>query len=425
VDLVCGHISVEKYRVLINQIIDLLDGKKDNIIKQIEEEIKEKAEKLEFENAAILRDRKFAIENLMQRQKISNISENDIDVIGLYRQDEFICIQIFFVRNSKMIGRENFFIKQSVEDTDAEVISSFIKQYYIDKTELPNKIMLRYNLNDAGTIEKWLSEKAGRKVELKAPQKGEKVRFITMAENNSKIYLMNELNKKYDIVLELKKVLSLDKMPKKIESYDISNISGTNIVAGMVVLLDGKIKKNMSRKFKIKSVFNQDDPRCMEEVISRRVSHTLEHKDEAFGDLPDVIFVDGGITQIRAAIKVIKKYDLNIEVFGMVKNDKHRTEKLINKEKTEIELNEKLKNLITNLQDEVHNVAITYHKKLRNEQMTKSKLDDIKGIGNKKRQELLKMFGSIENIKKASAEDVAQVNGIGLKLANIIKEKIV
>lgn len=423
-DLVCGHISQQEYRVVIEQIISLLEGKNEDIIKQLEQEINEKAEKLEFENAAILRDRKIAIENLMQRQKISNISENDIDVIGLYRQDEFVCIQIFFIRNSKMIGRENFFIKQPIDIMDNEIISSFIKQYYIDKLELPNKIMIRYDLHDAEAIEKWLSEKAGRRVELKVPQKGQKVRFIDMAENNSKIYLMNELNKKYDTVLELKKVLNMSKMPKKIECYDISNISGTNIVAGMVVLLNGKIRKNMSRKFKIKNVFNQDDPRCMQEVIERRLLHTLEEKDEAFGELPDVIFVDGGITQIRAAYKSIDKYNLDIQVFGMVKNDKHRTEKLINREKIEIQLNEKLKNLITNLQDEVHKVAITYHKKLRDKQMTKSKLDEIKGIGDRKRQELLKTFGSIENIQRASIDEISKVKGIGVNLANIIKEKL-
>lgn len=419
-----NKISREDYMKQIDEIIMLLEGKTDKIIKMLETEMKEAASNQEYEKAAYTRDRKIAIETISQKQKISNLSENNIDVIGMYKNEIKICIEIFFVRNSKMIGREHYFLDNNLNAQDDEIISSFIKQYYIDKEEIPNKIMIRENIEDKELIENWLTEKATRKAEIKTPQKGEKLKFVEMAEKNAKITLENQLKDKVSLLNELKDKLELDKLPSKIECFDISNISGTNIVAGMCVAINGEINKKLSRRFKIKTVFGQDDPRCMNETISRRLKHSINKEEEGFGRLPDVIFVDGGITQINAAILAASECGLEIPVFGMIKNDKHRTKALIDKNRNEILISEQTLNFITTLQDEVHSVAIEYHKKLREKDMTKSKLDDISGIGDKKRIELLNKFGSIENIKNASVEDLVSVKGINNQLANEILNKL-
>ena len=233
-----------------------------------------------------------------------------------------------------------------------------------------------------------------------------------MAEINSKVTLENKEKDKSEILLELKQVLKMEKLPRKIETYDISNLSGQNMVAAMCVMQDGVIKKNLSRRFKIKTVYGQDDPKCMEEVITRRLKHSIENPKGGFGSLPDVIFADGGITQIRATKRAIKKYNLDIPVFGMVKNDKHQTRALMDEDRNELDISENLKNLITKFQDTVHDTAITYHRKLRDKEMTKSELDDVKGIGKVKKQELLKKFGSVENIKNASDSELREVKGI-------------
>lgn len=286
--------------------------------------------------------------------------------------------------------------------------------------------MMRMELQEKEAIEKFLSDKAGRKVELKSPQKGEKLRFVEMAEMNSKITLENKLKDKSDLLLELRDVLELDDLPIKIESFDISNIAGNFMVAGMCVAQNGVIKRNLSRRFQIKTVVGQDDPKCMEEVVSRRLKHSLENPNGGFGKLPDLILADGGITQIRAIKNALKENGLEnqIPVFGMVKDDKHSTRALINEEREEFEISEKLFQFITNLQDEVHKTAIEYHRKVRDKEMTKSKLDEISGIGDKKRTELLKKFGSVKKIKEATIEEIAEVKGINLELAKNIKKEL-
>ena len=403
-----------------------------------------------MEKAKYIRNRKQIIERVSEKQKVSNISENNIDVIGMYKSDIDVCIEIFFVRGSKMVGREHYFFPELKDMDNKEILSGFIKQYYLDNPNIPSKIMLREELEDKEAIENWLSTELGKKVELKSPKKGEKLRFVEMAELNSKVTLENKEKDKSEILLELKKVLNMDKIPRKIETYDISNISGEHMVAAMCVLQDGVIKKNLSRRFRIKTVYSQDDPKCMEEVITRRLRHSIENEKGGFGELPDAIFADGGITQIRATKQAIEnvlkeneekimqdnsideqdKNDkleeienkLDIKVFGMVKNDKHQTRALMNENRKELEISENLKNLITKFQDTVHDTAITYHRKLRDKEMTKSELDDIKGIGKVKKQELLKKFKSVENIKKATIEELMEVKGITKDLAERIKE---
>ena len=442
-----GYVTKEEYKKQINEIISILEGKTEELKKELEAEMLEASKKMDYEKAQELRDKIFAIERISQRQKVSNISENDIDVIGLARKDGEVCIEIFYVRNSKMIGRDNYIFKGLEDEEDREIISSFIKQYYMGKQILPNKIMVREELEDKNAIEMWLTEQANRKVEIKTPQKGEKLRFIEMAENNALITLQNKEKEKYNILAELKQVLALDKLPRKIECYDISNLSGTNMVAGMCVMQDGVIKKNLSRRFKIKYVLGQDDTKCMEEVVERRLRHSVtilnKDKQKGFGELPDVIFADGGITQIRATkqaianinkeiekkakeekIELTEKDKVNIAVFGMVKNDKHQTRALMNDKREELEISETLLNTITMFQDAVHDTAIGYHKKLRDEEITKSVLDNIKGIGTVKKVELLRKYGSIENIAKASEEEIATLKGINLELAKEIKRQL-
>ena len=417
-----NYVSKEGYRKQIDQIIMLLEGRTDAIIKKLENEMKIAAEKQEYEKAAMLRDKKVAIERISLKQKVSNINEKAIDVIGVYKNEISVCIEIFFVRNSKMIGREHYFLNNMQGEEISTILSDFVKQYYMQKEEFPSKIMLQEDIEDRNIIEHLLEQKAGKKVEFRIPQKGEKLRFIEMAVNNAKITLENKTKDKQDLVLNLKQVLNLQKLPRKIECYDISNISGDYMVAGMCVAIDGVIKKNLARRFKIKTVFTQDDPRCLEEVVTRRIKHSIENPKGGFGNLPNVIFADGGITQIRAIKRAIEKYNVDIPVFGMVKDNKHRSKNLIDENRNIIKLTEEQMNFITRLQDEVHNVAIEYNKKLREKDTSKSELDKIQGIGNKRKQELLKKFGSIEGIKKASLEEIEKIKGINENLARNIKE---
>lgn len=420
-----GYVSKEDYRKQIDEIIDILDGKIDKVLKELEKQMIEESSKMNFEQAAYIRDRMLAIQRVNEKQKVSNITENNIDVIGIAKSEIEVCVEIFFVRGSKMVGREHYFFQDIREMEDKEIISGFIKQYYIDSQNLPNKIMIREELEDQQAIEQWLSKEAGRKVEIKSPKKGEKLRFVEMADNNAKITLENKERDRSEILVELKEVLGLDKLPRKIETFDISNISGEYMVAGMCVMVDGTIKRNMSRRFKIKTVLTQDDPKCMQEVVTRRLKHSIDNSNSSgFGKLPDAIFADGGITQIRAIKQAVKLLELDIPVFGMVKNDKHQTRALINEQRQEFEISENLMNLITKFQDEVHDTAISYHRKLRDESITKSELDDIKGIGEAKKKALLKYFGSVEKIRNSSIEEIVKVNGINGELAKNILQQL-
>ena len=385
--------------------------------------IKASAEQ-KYEEAAILRDKMIAIENISQKQKVSNFTNNDIDVIGIAKNEIGVCAEVFFVRGSKMIGREHYFLNELKDMSNTEIISGFIKQYYIGNSNVLNKIMIEEEIEDEEVLSQVLSEEAKKKVEIKSPKRGEKLRFVEMAKNNARVTLENNTQGKYEILSELKEILNLDKFPNKIETFDISNISGTNIVAGMCVMKEGKINKALSRRFKVKTIFGQDDPRCMEEVIERRIRHSLENENGGFGKLPDLIFVDGGITQIRAAKEACQKCNVQIPIYGMVKNDKHRTRALIDEEKHEIPLSENAMNLITRFQDTVHDTAVFYHRKLRDKEMSKSELDEILGIGEKKKELLLKKFGSIKEIKNASLEELQEIKGINENLAKKIKEEL-
>lgn len=456
-----GYISKEEYRKRIDQIISILDGKVENVEKGLKEAMQDASKKLEYEKAALYRDELLAVQSISQKQKVSNLSENDIDVIGIARSEQEICIEIFYIRGSKMIGRDNYFFKGLNDEDDSDIIDEFIEQYYNGKKILPSKIMIRNDFEDRKLLEEWLTNVAGKKVEIKVPQKGEKVRLVEMAENNAKITLDNKEKSNKNVIVDLKDTLNLKHLPHKIESYDISNISGEYMVAGMCVMIDGMIKKNLSRRFKIKTVYGQDDPKCMEEVITRRLRHSIDLKKiyendqviitknteykienltsdiknkyeegKGFGKLPNLILADGGITQIRATKKAIQNIEneigvvLNVDVYGMVKNDKHQTRALMDEDRREIEVSEQIFNLITNFQNEVHNTAIGYHKYLRDKSMSRSELDNINGIGTAKKVALLKKFGDVERIKTASIDELMEVKGINQNLAEEIKKQL-
>ncbi len=420
-----GKISKEDYRKQINQIISILDGNTSEVVKELSQEMTEASKALNYEKAAQIRDKILAIQKITEeKQKVSNISEFNIDVIGLAKSAIQVCIELFLIRDRKMIERHHYFFEDLQDEGDKEILSNFIKQYYIDNMLLPNKIMIKEEIEDKELIEEWLTKQAGRKVEIKIPQKGEKLRLVEMAEKNAQITLLNKEGEKYSIIKELKEVLNLEKMPRKIEGYDISNLFGQYIVSGMCVLKDGEINKSLSRRFKIKSVLDQDDPKCMWEVIKRRLPHSIEDPNGGFGSLPDVIFVDGGITQIQAAKQAISELNLSIPVYGMVKDDKHRTRALIDENRNEIKISEALMNRITAFQDAIHDTAISYHRKLRDKQITKSELNEIEGIGEVRKKALLKKFGTISNIKNASCEEIAQIPGITVQFAQKIKNSL-
>ncbi len=425
-----GNISKEEYANIIKQVMMFLDGKVDTILKMIDEEMKKASKELNFEKAAELRDEKISIENLMTRQKVDNFTENDIDVIGIAKSLDKASLEVFHIRGSKMIGGENFIFKDVDDLSDETLITNFIKQYY-NKSNVPSKIMFKNELEEGELLREFLIKISGKQnIEFKIPKKGEKMRFIEMAEKNAMIGLKNKTDtiENEGLLVDLMNLLELKELPKRIESFDISNISGTDIVAGMVVFENAKPKRSDYRRIKIKTVDGQNDVACMRETLMRRLKYLLTNQTEEknpYGPRPNLILMDGGITQVRVAKNVVREYGLDIPVYGLVKNDKHRTRTIVNEEGKEYEVkSSEIFNLITYIQDEVHETAIEYHRKLRNKRMKKSELDEIEGIGDARKQALLKRFKSIENIKKASVAELCLVDGINEKIAEKILEKL-
>lgn len=425
-----GNISKEEYANIIKQVMMFLDGKVDTILKMIDEEMKKASKELNFEKAAELRDEKISIENLMTRQKVDNFTENDIDVIGIAKSLDKASLEVFHIRGSKMIGGENFIFKDVDDLSDETLITNFIKQYY-NESNVPSKIMFKNELEEGELLREFLIKISGKQnIEFKIPKKGEKMRFIEMAEKNAMIGLKNKTDtiENEGLLVDLMNLLELKELPKRIESFDISNISGTDIVAGMVVFENAKPKRSDYRRIKIKTVDGQNDVACMRETLMRRLKYLLPNQTEEknpYGPRPNLILMDGGITQVRVAKNVVREYGLDIPVYGLVKNDKHRTRTIVDEEGKEYEVkSSEIFNLITYIQDEVHETAIEYHRKLRNKRMKKSELDEIEGIGDARKQALLKRFKSIENIKKASVAELCLVDGINEKIAEKILEKL-
>lgn len=420
-----GNVSKEEYAKVIGQVVSVLEGKSEDLLKQIDIEMEKASSELNFEKAAELRDKKFSLENLMQKQKMDSFSENNIDVIGIVKYLDKASIEVFNIRNSKMLGGENFILRDVEDFTESELLFDFIKQYY-NESNVPDKIMFRYEFEDMALAREWLMQIGNKKnIEFKVPKRGEKVKLIDMAERNATISMQNKTDsiENEGLLVELMNLLELDELPKRIESFDISNISGTDIVAGMAVFENAKPKRSDYRRIKIKTVDGQNDVACMREVLLRRLKYCKEDCDEKspYGPTPNLILMDGGISQVRVAKKVIEEYNIYVPVFGMVKDGKHRTRTIVDENGKEyaIKSNE-LFNLVTFLQDEVHETAIEYHRKLRENKIRKSELDDIFGIGEVKKKALLKKFKSVQKIREASVEELCEVDGINEELARNI-----
>lgn len=420
-----GNVSKEEYMKVINQVIDVLDGKSEALIKQIDADMQKASSELNFEKAAELRDKKVSLENLMQKQKMDSFSENNIDVIGIVKYLDKASIEVFNIRNSRMIGGENFILKDVEEFSESDLIFDFIKQYYNDGN-VPDKIMFRYEFPDMELARNLLMKIGNKKnLEFKIPKRGEKVKLIDMAERNAKISMQNKTDsiENEGLLVELMNLLHLKELPKRIESFDISNISGTDTVAGIVVFENAKPKKSDYRRIKIKTVEGQNDVGCMREVLMRRLKYCKEDFDgkSPYSSSPNLILMDGGISQVRVAKNVVREYGLTIPVFGMVKDGKHRTRTIVDEDGREYEIkSNELFNLVTFLQDEVHNTAIEYHRKLRQNRVRESELDKVDGIGEKKKKALLQRFKSVRKIKEASVEELCLVDGINEELAQRI-----
>ena len=436
-----GYISKAEYWEMIDEIINILNGTDTSIIKNLKLEMEKAAEELEFEKAAKIRDRILAIELISEKQKMFTVKEGDEDFIDLYTDEKDGCAQVFFVREGKVTGREHFMIENISDDPVKEVISSFIASFYGGTAQIPNTIYVPEEIEDQELIEKFLTEKRGSKVWIKVPKKGDKKNLLDMVRNNAKIMLdqfkekmveEKELNK--SALTELADVLGLDSLPARIEAYDISNIQGVDSVGTMVVFENGKAKNSDYRRFKIKSVKGPNDYESMREILSRRFSHgleevnkikerNLEYSKGKFCIFPDLIMMDGGKGQVNIALEVLKDFGIEIPVCGLVKDHKHRTRGIIfNNEEILIRRGSGLMNLITRVQDEVHRYAITYHRSLRDKRTLHSILEDIPRIGEKRRRNLLMKFGSIDNIKKASMEELLDTPGIDKRAAESIKQ---
>ena len=421
-----GYISKEEYGLRIKQVLDFFNGNHKEIIKGIKEKMSVASEKMEFEEAMIYRDLIESVKQVSQKQKITNSDFEDRDVIACAMGEEFAIVQIFFVREGKLLGREHYHMKLVADETRAQVLSEFVKQYYGGTPFIPKTIMLQEGIKDGKLIEEWLSAIKQQKVSITTPIKGIKEKFVELAYKNAQIVLnqdMDKIKREYErtsgALNEIAKLLDLEVL-SRVEAFDISNISGVESVGSMVVYEDGKPKRNDYRKFKIKWVKGANDYASMYEVLKRRFERA-QNADDKFAKYPDLIMMDGGKGQVNIALQVLSELKLNIPVCGMVKDDNHRTRGLYyNNIEIPIDRSSEGFKLITRIQDEAHRFAIEYHRQLRSKTQVKSVLDDIEGIGPVKRKALVKHFLDISAIKEASIEELMQVENISLKNAENI-----
>lgn len=435
-----GYISKGEYEKIINEIINLLNGKNTNIIKKLRQDMESASQRLEFEEAAENRDKIRALETIIERQKIFTKNMEDEDFIHVYKDEKDVCAQIFFLREGKLIGREHFILENKAQYEDEEILGEFIKGFYSGTPKIPKAIYVPA-VEDGELLEQWLTVKRGSKVAIKIPKKGEKLEFLNMVKNNAKITLeqfkikiLQDKEIHRVAVMELIEALGIEEMPNRIEAYDISNIQGMDSVGVMVVFEDGKPKNSQYRRFKIKTVKGANDYDSMREILRRRFQHGLEEiksiKDRnlefsagKFCVFPELILMDGGKGQVKVALEVLEELGIDIPVAGLVKDDKHQTRGIIYNN-TEVIISNKRNamNFITRVQDEVHRFAITYHRTLRDKRVLHSILEDIPNVGGTRRKELLKAFGDIDAIKKASIEELLETPSIDRKTAESIKD---
>ena len=417
-----GSITKEEYNKMIEEILLFLSGKEEKLINILKEKMSKCAMDFNFEEAAVYRDKIKSLEDMMEKQKIdSSTSDLNQDIIAMARAHDEACVQVFFVRNGKIVGREHFILEGVMDSTRESILGSFVKQFYMEQEYIPKEIIIEDEIEDSFILEEWLSTKKGQKVIIRVPQKGEKKSLIEMVRKNAIEYLekFSDINKrKYEKSIgaleELKQILNLESIPKRIESFDISNIQGVDSIGSMVVFTNGKKDKKEYRRYKIKTVIGPNDYDSMAEIVERRLK---------YGDFPDLMLLDGGKGQVSSVKKVLDKYNVEIPLWGMYKDDKHRTKGLISQEK-EIELDRtsNLYRFVASIQEEVHNYAISYHRSLRNKSLTKSELDDIQGIGEKRKKALLNHFKDIEAIKNATFEELLEVESMNKSSSESVYE---
>jgi len=426
-----GNISCENYRYVIDKAVEFINGKTDDVLKSLYEEMNSASKALDFEKASICRDRIKAIEILGEKQKIVNPNGNDTDALAVYNKNNTACVQIFFIRSGKMIGREHYFINDTEGIDESIIISDFVSQYYETSSFIPSVLLLEKEIEDFDAKKEWLSEKAGRSVKIKTPKIGENAKLIRMIKANAKkehsereLKIMRDISFKNMAISSLADILELDTEPMYIEAYDISNMGNNTSVAAMVVYKNGKPYPKGYRNFKMKNVTIQDDYASMREVIKRRFSRAvleleniksnlIKEEDAKFLPLPDVVFVDGGENHRNAALEVLSELKIDLPVFGIVKDDNHRTRALVS-QKGEITIDKKSEAfmLLVSIQDEMHRRAITYLRNSEKKKTTQSELDLISGVGEKRRKILLSHFKSLKKIREASLDELKSVKGI-------------
>ncbi len=435
-----GHIGKSEYNKMVNDVIDLLSGRDKIIMSSLKNSMEKASESLEFEKAAILRDKLIAVKKITEKQKIITGNFEDEDFINVYSDEKDSCIQIFFLRNGKITGREHFVIEGTEGTNEEEIVANFVKSFYGGTAYIPKTVYVP-EIEDQTLLEQWLTIKRGFKVNIKIPKKGNKNDTLNLVGKNAKMTLENfklkfiQERELYDESLkDLSNMIHLEDIAHRIEAYDISNIQGVDSVGTMVVFEEGRPKNSDYRRFKINTVKGANDYESMREILSRRFQHGLDEIREIqkkqlelssgkFCVFPDLILMDGGKGQVNIALEVLKNLNIVIPVCGMVKDENHNTRGLIyNNEEIFMKSHSKVMKLITRIQDEVHRFAITYHRSLRNKRVLHSILEDIPSIGEKRRKELLKNFGSIENIKVAKYEELINTPSIDKKAAESIIE---
>lgn len=438
---VCGGgVSEERYGEMIREVIAFLNGKYEKTERMLTEQMTEAASKADFEKAALMRDRLRAVEALAQKQKIVSADGADADVLAFFSKHGKTCFQVFFIRNGKIIGRENYFADDTDGIDEKTLLADFIREYYGNSSFIPKEILLEAECEDTELIADWLTELCGRRVEIKIPKIGENAKLIKMVKANAEkelaereLKILRDIKFKNGALSGLYRLLNLKSIPKRIEAYDISNISGDNNVGAMVTFIDARPSTKDYRSFKIKNVTGADDYACMAEVLSRRLQRAvterekiengeLEEEKASFAVLPDVIFVDGGQGHVNTAYGVMGKYGFDIPVFGIVKDDRHCTRGVVAKDgEIPVDKTSEAFMLLTNIQDEMHRRAITHNRTLNTRKNLKSELDGISGVGEVRKKSLLRHFKSVKKIAEATAEELELVKGIDKTTAQNIE----
>lgn len=424
-----GYISQEAYRTSVSEVISFLNGNYGPVLKELEEKMQAASEALEFEKALEYRELLYSVQKIAQKQKITDTAGEDRDVLAVAAEEEDAVVQVFFIRGGRLIGRDHFYLKITKGESEGEILSSFVKQFYAGTPYIPAELMLPAEIEDQEVVEEWLTKKRGHKVHIRVPKKGSKEKLVELAGKNAamvlhtdKERLKREEGRTIGAVKELEKLLGLTGI-KRMEAYDISNTNGFASVGSMIVYERGKPKRSDYRKFKIKGVQGADDYASMREVLTRRFTHGLKEQEEGkelggFTTFPDLIMMDGGRGQVNIALEVLEDLGLAIPVCGMVKDDNHRTRGLYYQNvELPIDRHSEGFRLITRIQDEAHRFAITFHRQLRSKNQIHSVLDDIPGIGPARRKDLMKHFADIEAVKNASVEELEKLSSMNEKAA--------